>query len=311
MEKMQQQRNAARVAEGKQEQKRRQQQQQQQQQQLQHQHDEAVTGNPKNMTSVAPTRKVTRSTKAAHINSSTKAPNDDLVTDELDSTKKLPRRQKGKRTAGLGITEYFQRSNSVVDANPGTGSVAAALEQAANEQAANPMALGAQQLRSARQPDLVSGGIMRSYQLEGLEWLKSLYENGLNGILADEMGLGKTIQTISFLAFLRSKHTYGPFLVAAPLSTLNNWVDEFARWTPDIPVVLYHGTKPEREEIRRTKLVGPGRPNFPVVCTSYEICMNDRKFLASYHWKFIVIVGVLLGSDMEDWSNTLGVGGFG
>ena len=26
--------------------------------------------------------------------------------------------------------------------------------------------------------------------LKGVEWLISLYENGLNGILADEMGLG-------------------------------------------------------------------------------------------------------------------------
>ena len=30
--------------------------------------------------------------------------------------------------------------------------------------------------------------------MAGVDWLISLYENGLNGILADEMGLGKTIQ---------------------------------------------------------------------------------------------------------------------
>lgn len=40
------------------------------------------------------------------------------------------------------------------------------------------------------QPALVTGAHMRDYQLDGLEWLVSLYENGLNGILADEMGLG-------------------------------------------------------------------------------------------------------------------------
>jgi len=45
-------------------------------------------------------------------------------------------------------------------------------------------------LKSARQPKLVTGATMREYQLQGLEWLVSLYENGLNGILADEMGLG-------------------------------------------------------------------------------------------------------------------------
>jgi len=32
---------------------------------------------------------------------------------------------------------------------------------------------------------------LRRYQVEGVEWLISLYDNGLNGILADEMGLGK------------------------------------------------------------------------------------------------------------------------
>ena len=43
---------------------------------------------------------------------------------------------------------------------------------------------------------------LRPYQQKGLEWLVSLYEQGLSGILADEMGLGKTLQTISLLAYL-------------------------------------------------------------------------------------------------------------
>jgi ATP-dependent DNA helicase len=34
---------------------------------------------------------------------------------------------------------------------------------------------------------------LKDYQLEGVRWLASLYENGISGILADEMGLGKTI----------------------------------------------------------------------------------------------------------------------
>ena len=34
---------------------------------------------------------------------------------------------------------------------------------------------------------------MRGYQLKGVKWLVSLYQNGLNGILADQMGLGKTV----------------------------------------------------------------------------------------------------------------------
>lgn len=44
---------------------------------------------------------------------------------------------------------------------------------------------------------------MRDYQIRGLNWMISLYENGINGILADEMGLGKTLQTISLLGYLK------------------------------------------------------------------------------------------------------------
>ena len=41
------------------------------------------------------------------------------------------------------------------------------------------------------------GATMRAYQLVGLQWMVSLYNNRLNGILADEMGLGKTLQVHS------------------------------------------------------------------------------------------------------------------
>ena len=47
-----------------------------------------------------------------------------------------------------------------------------------------------------RQPSLLVGGELKEYQLSGLQWLVSLYNNRLNGILADEMGLGKSLQTI-------------------------------------------------------------------------------------------------------------------
>lgn len=36
-------------------------------------------------------------------------------------------------------------------------------------------------------------GELRDYQLAGVSWLISLFQNGLNGILADQMGLGKTV----------------------------------------------------------------------------------------------------------------------
>lgn len=75
-----------------------------------------------------------------------------------------------------------------------------------------------------KQPSLLVGGLLKSYQMFGLNWMLSLYNNNLNGILADEMGLGKTIQTIALFAYLiECKGNEGPFLVVVPLVTINNW----------------------------------------------------------------------------------------
>ncbi|KAJ2652012.1 putative ATPase, partial [Coemansia sp. RSA 1285] len=141
---------------------------------------------------------------------------------------------------------------------------------------------------SHRQPRSITGGVMREYQLEGMEWLASLYENGLNGILADEMGLGKTLQTIAFLAFLRERKVWGPFLVVVPLSTLANWASEFFRFSPDTPVLVYHGTPDERRALRAKHLRRLDRA-FPVVVTTYEVAMRDRQALQRFAWKFIVV----------------------
>jgi ATP-dependent DNA helicase len=87
---------------------------------------------------------------------------------------------------------------------------------------------------STRQPFLLEGACMRDYQLDGLEWLRLLYLNGVNGILADEMGLGKTIQTISLICFMIEKKLKGPYLIVAPLSTLPNWINEFSVFCPRV-----------------------------------------------------------------------------
>jgi SNF2 family DNA or RNA helicase len=70
------------------------------------------------------------------------------------------------------------------------------------------------------QPILLKG-TLKSYQLAGLNWLVSLYNNKINGILADEMGLGKTIQTIALVCYLiEVKKNFGPFMIVVPLTTL-------------------------------------------------------------------------------------------
>ncbi|KAF8766652.1 lymphoid-specific helicase-like [Argiope bruennichi] len=143
-----------------------------------------------------------------------------------------------------------------------------------------------------RQPKLLTGGIMREYQIDGYEWLKTLFENGVNGILADEMGLGKTIQCIAFIAYLVEMGVSGPFFVCGPLCTVPNWYAEFKRFAPDVPVMIYHGDKNEREELRQ-KITKKVRHKdvycFPVVITSYQIALIDAAKIASFEWKMLVI----------------------
>ena len=62
------------------------------------------------------------------------------------------------------------------------------------------------------------------------------------------------MQTIGFIAYLRSVNVKGPILVVGPLSTLSNWEAEFARWLPGCATVLYHGPKARREELRRNHI---------------------------------------------------------
>ena len=45
----------------------------------------------------------------------------------------------------------------------------------------------------------IKSGQMRDYQIRGLNWLISLFENGINGILADEMVGGTIIKYFTVL----------------------------------------------------------------------------------------------------------------
>jgi ATP-dependent DNA helicase len=96
---------------------------------------------------------------------------------------------------------------------------------------------------------------------------------------------------IAFLALLRQRSTKGPYLVVAPLATIPNWMKEFKKWLPDCPVLLYHGMKTEREQMRKLRMqVQKQEQNiFPIIVTSFEVAMVDRVHLQCYNWKFLVV----------------------
>ncbi|XP_010504655.1 PREDICTED: DNA helicase INO80 isoform X1 [Camelina sativa] len=141
-------------------------------------------------------------------------------------------------------------------------------------------------------PELFKG-TLKEYQMKGLQWLVNCYEQGLNGILADEMGLGKTIQAMAFLAHLaEEKNIWGPFLVVAPASVLNNWADEISRFCPDLKTLPYWGGLQERTILR--KKINPKRmyrrdAGFHILITSYQLLISDEKYFRRVKWQYMVL----------------------
>ncbi|RDB29065.1 Chromatin structure-remodeling complex subunit snf21 [Hypsizygus marmoreus] len=137
-----------------------------------------------------------------------------------------------------------------------------------------------------KQPSLLIGGTLKDYQLKGLQWMVSLYNNRLNGILADEMGLGKTIQTISLITFLiEKKRQRGPYLVIVPLSTMTNWSGEFAKWAPQVKMISYKGNPAQRRALQGDLRSG----QFQVLLTTYEYIIKDRPHLCKIKWVHMII----------------------
>ncbi|KAI8997113.1 SNF2 family N-terminal domain-containing protein [Pilobolus umbonatus] len=139
---------------------------------------------------------------------------------------------------------------------------------------------------TVKQPDILVGGRLKDYQVKGLQWMVSLYNNHLNGILADEMGLGKTIQTISLITYLiERKRQNGPFLIIVPLSTLTNWTLEFEKWAPSVKIIVYKGNPNARKELQNEIRYN----DFQVLLTTFEYIIKDRPILSKVKWLHMIV----------------------
>jgi SWI/SNF-related matrix-associated actin-dependent regulator 1 of chromatin subfamily A len=126
-------------------------------------------------------------------------------------------------------------------------------------------------------PSIMSSDLdLKSHQIVGLNWLNLLHSEGISAILADDMGLGKTCQVIAFLSHLAEKGNMGRHLIIVPGSTLENWLREFERFSPELSVYPYHGSQKERLQMQEDVLNG----DYDVVLTTYDMATkkDDNRF---------------------------------
>jgi superfamily II DNA or RNA helicase len=123
--------------------------------------------------------------------------------------------------------------------------------------------------------------VLRPYQKQGVAWLAFLRENGFGGILADDMGLGKTLQVLALLRSLKGAARPGPAIVVCPTSLVFNWVNEAARFTPELRVLPLDG--PERH--RKLDAVAGS----DVIVTSYALLRRDADLYRGMEFDLVVL----------------------
>ncbi len=126
-------------------------------------------------------------------------------------------------------------------------------------------------------------GVLRPYQVEGFNWLCSLFEMGFGGILADEMGLGKSVQLISLLEAKKSSgELSGPAFIVCPASLVYNWLSEFEKFAPGFNVLILEGAAKDRMPLIK-------RSSYDVLIASYTILQKDIDELEAVNFSICVL----------------------
>jgi len=149
---------------------------------------------------------------------------------------------------------------------------------------------------------------LRDHQVGGIARLQHLFEASpehCRGVLmADDMGLGKTLQLLAFIAWAMERHPgLPPALVVAPVSLLENWREEIARFfeTNALNIMTAYGDqlstlRVSREsidaELKKDGLVRFLQPNWrgnaQLVLTTYETLRDLEFSFAQEAWSIVV-----------------------
>ena len=133
-------------------------------------------------------------------------------------------------------------------------------------------------------PPVTVKAVLRPYQSEGYEWLRYMDKLRFGACLADDMGLGKTVQVLTYLENLRRKNKDARVLLVVPASLVGNWQKEAEKFTPAMPITIYHGRGAENMD----EEIGDGSSLTFLSITTYGMIVRMEAF-AGIEWDCLIL----------------------
>ncbi len=124
--------------------------------------------------------------------------------------------------------------------------------------------------------------VLREYQVNAYNWLKTLVKYNFCGILADDMGLGKTLEIITLLL---SDPEEKPSLIVCPKSLIYNWQSECRKWGKSLEAIVISGGIDDRKKILKSI-----KNDRKTICiTSYDSLKNDLELYKNKKFRFSIL----------------------
>lgn len=150
--------------------------------------------------------------------------------------------------------------------------------------------------------------VLMDHQQSGVAWLQNLYDKSPDqsrgAVLADDMGLGKTLQLLTMIfQAVEENPNLEPILVVAPVSLLENWIEEAEKFfdTQRPRILTLYGSELSSLRAPRymieAELLEQGiarflRPNWlgdaQLVLTTYETLRDLEFSFAAVRWSLMV-----------------------
>ena len=131
-------------------------------------------------------------------------------------------------------------------------------------------------------PPATFRGRLRDYQRDALGWFAFLRRFGFGGCLADDMGLGKTVMVLALLDSRRQQREPGAprtSVAVVPRSLIFNWIDEGARFAPELRILDYTG------EARASAQID----EYDLLLTTYGTLRRDAAALTEREFDYVVL----------------------